>query len=75
MYKDNGGPEILEKLKETGKEAIEGVKTFIHDVTVKVDMNSGTPEMAEMLVGEFQRNPKARAELASLVSHSSKNFT
>ena len=75
VYNDLGGPDILENLKETGKGVIDGVTTFIHDVTVKVDMNSGTPEMAEMLVGEFQRNPKARAELASLVSHSSKNFT
>lgn len=74
IYNDIGGPEILQEGKKAAEELYDNTKKFIIEHLFTVNMNSGTPEMAEMLVGEFRRNPKALSDFTSLVTKDTKKF-
>ena len=74
IYNDIGGPEILQEGKKAAEELYDNTKKFIIEHLFTVNMNAGTPEMAEMLVGEFRRNPKALSDFTSLVTKDTKKF-
>ena len=69
-----GGEGTSEKIKQNAEELYDNTKKFIIEHLFTVNMNSGTPEMAEMLVGEFRRNPKALSDFASMVTKDNKKF-
>ena len=71
MYKkiEREAEPVLEKLKEGGKEILREL-----GITVKVDLNSGSPELAGMFVSEINKNPKLRSDLAQSIFGNKKEF-
>lgn len=69
-----GVTEILQEAKKGTEELYDNTKKFVIEHLFTVNMNAGTPEMAEMLVGEFRRNPKALSDFTSLVTKDTKKF-
>jgi len=71
----NKAGEMLEKGGEKAKEAYDEIKKFFGELTVKVDINSNSPELAGIVVNEISRNPQLRADLASNIVKNTKNYT
>lgn len=60
-------------IKEEGKKAIDAAKQ-IFDLNVKVDINSSSRELSEMVVTEIEKTPSLKSELASALAKSLKNY-
>jgi hypothetical protein len=71
----NKAEEILEKGGDKAKEAYDEIKKFFGELTVKVDINSNSPELAGIVVNEIERNPQLKASLASNIVKSTNNYT
>jgi hypothetical protein len=71
----NKGGNMLEKGGEKVKEAYDEIKKFFGELTVKVDINSNSPELAGIVVNEIDRNPQLKATLASNIVKSTNNYT
>ena len=71
----NKAGEMLEKGGEKAKEAYDEIKKFFGELTVKVDINSNSPELAGIVVNEIERNPQLKASLASNIVKSTNNYT
>jgi len=71
----NKTQEILEKGGDKAKEAYDEIKKFFGELTVKVDINSNSSELAGIIVSEISRNPQLRADLASNIVKNTKNYT
>ena len=69
------GKELLEKGIDKTKEIYREVKDFFGELTVKVDINSNSSELAGIIVSEISRNPQLRADLASNIVKNTKNYT
>lgn len=70
-------PELYQKLKREAEPVIEKGKEFLRNelgITVKVDLNSGSPELAGMFVSEINKNPKLRSDLAQSIFGNKKEF-
>lgn len=73
-------PEMLEKFKKEMEPIAEPIidrgREFLRDmgITVKVDLNSGSPELAQVFVAEINKNPKLRSELAQSIFGNKKEF-
>jgi hypothetical protein len=59
-----------EEVKEAGKEVLREL-----GITVKVDLNSTSPELAEMFVAEIDRNPKLKSDLAGKIFGNKREYT
>lgn len=69
--------ELLEKAKKEAEPMIEKGKEFLRntfDLNVKVDLNSSSPELADMFVAEVNKNPRLRANLAESILSNKKAF-
>ena len=71
----NKAGEMLEKGGDKAKEAYDEIKKFFGELTVKVDINSNSPELAGIVVNEIERNPQLKASLASNIVKSTNNYT
>jgi hypothetical protein len=71
----NKGGNMLEKGGEKAKEAYDEIKKFFGELTVKVDINSNSPELAGIVVNEIERNPQLKASLASNIVKSTNDYT
>lgn len=73
-------PEMYERLKREiqpiAEPLIDKGKEFLREmgITVKVDLNSSSPELAEMFVAEINRQPRLRADLAQSIFGNKKEF-
>lgn len=71
----------LENLQETIDKKAEEVKDRGKDllrelgITVRVDLNSTSPELAEMFVAEIDRNPKLKSDLAQKILGNKREYT
>lgn len=63
----------IDTIKEEGKKAIDAAKQ-IFDLNVKVDINSSSRELSEMVVNEIEKTPSLKSELAGALAKSIKNF-
>ena len=70
----NKTQEMLEKGGDKAKEAYDEIKKFFGELTVKVDINSNSSELAGIIVSEISRNPQLRADLASNIVKNTKNY-
>jgi phosphoserine phosphatase len=69
--------ELLQKIKQESEPLIDKGKEILRntfDLNVKVDLNSGSPELADMFVSEVNKNPKLRASLAESILTNKKAF-
>lgn len=69
--------ELPSNLMKKAEPYIEKGKDLINDaisLNIKVDINSSSPEIASMVVNEFDKNPGLRAQLASHVVKGAKNY-
>ena len=74
-------PEMFENLKKElgpiAEPVIERGKEFLKElgITVRVDLNSTSPELAEMFVAEIDRNPKLKSDLAGKIFGNKREYT
>lgn len=69
--------ELLQKIKQESEPLMDKGKEFLRntfDLNVKVDLNSSSPELADMFVSEVNKNPKLRASLAESILANKKAF-
>jgi actin-like ATPase involved in cell morphogenesis len=59
-----------EEVKEAGTEILKEL-----GITVRVDLNSTSPELAEMFVAEIDRNPKLKSDLAGKIFGNKREYT
>lgn len=59
-----------EEVKELGKDVLREM-----GITVRVDLNSTSPELAEIFVAEIDRNPKLKSDLASKIFGDKREYT
>ena len=73
-------PEMYERLKREiqpiAEPLIDKGKEFLREmgITVKVDLNSSSPELAEVFVAEINKNPRLRSDLAQSIFGNKKEF-
>lgn len=70
-------PEIYENIKREAEPVIEKGKQFLRDyfdLNVKVDLNSNSPELANIFLSEINKNPRLRADLAESIFGNKKDF-
>ena len=75
LLDESGGSDLLKKVEDKGKQLYEEAKKIFGSVEVKVDLNSSSSELANMVVNEINKDPGLRASFVSSLVKDSKSFT
>jgi len=75
FMQESGGSDLLKKVEDKGKQLYEEAKKIFGSVEVKVDLNSSSSELANMVVNEINKDPGLRASFVSSLVKDSKSFT
>jgi hypothetical protein len=75
FMQESGASDLLQKVEDKGKQLYEEAKKIFGSVEVKVDLNSSSSELANMVVNEINKDPGLRASFVSSLVKDSKSFT
>jgi hypothetical protein len=75
FMQESGGSDLLKKVEDKGKQLYEEAKKIFGSVEIKVDLNSSSSELANMVVNEINKDPGLRASFVSSLVKDSKSFT
>lgn len=75
IMNESGGSDLLKKVEDKGKQLYEDAKKLFGSVEIKVDLNSSSSELANMVVNEINKDPGLRANFVSSLVKDSKSFT
>lgn len=74
FMQESGGSDLLKQGVEKGKQLYEDAKKFFGSVEIKVDLNSSSSELANMVVNEINKDPGLKASFVSSLVKDSKAF-
>jgi len=75
LLDESGGSDLLKKVEDKGKQLYEEAKKIFGSVEIKVDLNSSSSELANMVVNEINKDPGLRANFVSSLVKDGKSFT
>jgi hypothetical protein len=75
LLNESGGSDLLKKVEDKGKQLYEEAKKIFGSVEIKVDLNSSSSELANMVVNEINKDPGLRANFVSSLVKDGKSFT